>query len=363
MSFQTLPPPRTLLAAVAVAIVLLVPAAGAPPARAVATEPTIRELVGQRFVVAMRGTPPSPRCSAGSGGARSAASSCSAPTSSSPAQLRGLTATLQRAAREAGRPPLADRDRPGGGTGASPPVGRARCSLHAELGRLDARSDPRRRGSLAGRHSGSRGVNVDLAPVARRSGARARSWRSSSGRSAPTPLGVGRGGGRVRPGTRRRARRGCGEALSRDRDAPHATPTARRSRSRASRAALDRIDLAPFRAAIAAGVPIVMISNATYPALDAKPAPWSPRIQSLLRDELGFEGVTISDALDGAAATRGRALAIRRSARRPGGRRSAAPHRERGLERGRVRARRRRCRAGSTSRPSRCGELRPDRGA
>ena len=46
----------------------------------------------------------------------------------------------------------------------------------------------------------------------------------------------------------------------------------------------------PFRAAIAAGAPIVMISNATYPALDAKPAPWSPRIQSLLRHELGFDG-------------------------------------------------------------------------
>ena len=51
-----------------------------------------------------------------------------------------------------------------------------------------------------------------------------------------------------------------------------------------------------------------MISNATYPAIDAKPAPWSPRLQSLLRGELGFKGATISDALDGAAATRGRTL-------------------------------------------------------
>ena len=53
---------------------------------------------------------------------------------------------------------------------------------------------------------------------------------------------------------------------------------------------------------------MVMISNASYPALDSKPAPWSPRIQSLLRNELGFEGVTITDALDGAAATRRRTL-------------------------------------------------------
>jgi beta-N-acetylhexosaminidase len=67
-------------------------------------------------------------------------------------------------------------------------------------------------------------------------------------------------------------------------------------------------DLAPFRTAIGAGVPLVMISNASYPALDSKPAPWSPRIQSLLRDQLGFQGVTITDALDGAAATRRRSL-------------------------------------------------------
>jgi beta-N-acetylhexosaminidase len=53
---------------------------------------------------------------------------------------------------------------------------------------------------------------------------------------------------------------------------------------------------------------MVMISNATYPALDAKPAPWSPRIQSLLRDDVGFAGVTISDALEGAARVRGRSL-------------------------------------------------------
>ena len=33
-----------------------------------------------------------------------------------------------------------------------------------------------------------------------------------------------------------------------------------------------------------------MISNATYPALDAKPAPWSPRIQALLRRDARFRG-------------------------------------------------------------------------
>ena len=72
---------------------------------------------------------------------------------------------------------------------------------------------------------------------------------------------------------------------------------------------LTRTDLLPFRKAVAAGVPLVMISNATYPALDTKPAPWSPRIQALLRDQLSFEGATITDSLDDAAATRGRTIA------------------------------------------------------
>ena len=67
-------------------------------------------------------------------------------------------------------------------------------------------------------------------------------------------------------------------------------------------------DLQPFRALIRQGVPLVMMSNASYAAYGDKPAGWSPRLQSLLRGELGFPGVTITDALDGAATTRGRSL-------------------------------------------------------
>ncbi len=77
---------------------------------------------------------------------------------------------------------------------------------------------------------------------------------------------------------------------------------------------LEATDLVPFRRVIADGAPIVMISNASYPALDSKPAPWSPRIQALLRTDIGFQGVTITDALEGAAATRGRRVPIVASA-------------------------------------------------
>ncbi|MFE4516549.1 glycoside hydrolase family 3 N-terminal domain-containing protein [Kitasatospora sp. NPDC056783] len=57
---------------------------------------------------------------------------------------------------------------------------------------------------------------------------------------------------------------------------------------------------APYRGAIAAGVRLVMASWAVYPALDPdRPAGFSPRIiQGELRGRLGFEGVTVTDAME-----------------------------------------------------------------
>jgi beta-N-acetylhexosaminidase len=89
---------------------------------------------------------------------------------------------------------------------------------------------------------------------------------------------------------------------------------------------LEKVELVPFRAAIAAGVGAVMTAHVSLPLLDATPAPplredlrrnifdaegtevaldatmpasLSPRItQDLLRGELGFGGVVVADALD-----------------------------------------------------------------
>jgi beta-N-acetylhexosaminidase len=58
--------------------------------------------------------------------------------------------------------------------------------------------------------------------------------------------------------------------------------------------------LAPFRAAIAAGTKLVMVSNASYPALDPSgvPAVFSHAIVTgLLRGTLGFDGVVVTDSL------------------------------------------------------------------
>jgi beta-N-acetylhexosaminidase len=72
---------------------------------------------------------------------------------------------------------------------------------------------------------------------------------------------------------------------------------------RRSRAALDAADLPPFAAAIAAGVPLVMVAHARYPAFDrSRIASQSrPIIEGLLREELGFRGVVVTDAMEARA--------------------------------------------------------------
>lgn len=68
------------------------------------------------------------------------------------------------------------------------------------------------------------------------------------------------------------------------------------------RATIDAIDLRPFRAAIDAGVGMVMSGHFASPALTGNrttPATLAADVMDrLLRDELGFDGVSITDALD-----------------------------------------------------------------
>ncbi len=57
-------------------------------------------------------------------------------------------------------------------------------------------------------------------------------------------------------------------------------------------------DLPPFAAAIAAGARCVMTAHVVVRALDDRPATMSPRLLGMLRDEMGFTGVVVTDALD-----------------------------------------------------------------
>lgn len=71
-----------------------------------------------------------------------------------------------------------------------------------------------------------------------------------------------------------------------------------------SRAALRRVDEAPYREFAKVGGDAVMVGTAIYPAFGRRPAAFNPRIvQGELRDRIGFDGVTITDALGTVAAT------------------------------------------------------------
>jgi len=63
---------------------------------------------------------------------------------------------------------------------------------------------------------------------------------------------------------------------------------------------MERNDLVPFRAAIAAGVDCLMISHIWYSALDDAPTPAtvSKRVMDLARTELGYDGVIVTDCME-----------------------------------------------------------------
>lgn len=74
------------------------------------------------------------------------------------------------------------------------------------------------------------------------------------------------------------------------------------SRVNASRERLDQVELQPFRAAIAAGVDSVMVGQLLVPSLEPDPnrvATLSYNISTtLLKNQLGFQGIVITDAMD-----------------------------------------------------------------
>lgn len=76
--------------------------------------------------------------------------------------------------------------------------------------------------------------------------------------------------------------------------------------------ALRQADLIPFRSCIQAGAEAVMMAHVRYPAVDARPAGYSRRwIGEVLRGELGFAGVVISDDVGMAAAASAGGVAAR----------------------------------------------------
>ncbi len=61
--------------------------------------------------------------------------------------------------------------------------------------------------------------------------------------------------------------------------------------------AIEKVELAPFRAAVKAGVPLIMTAHILYPALDPDyPATLSHKILTgLLREKMGYDGLIVTD--------------------------------------------------------------------
>jgi beta-N-acetylhexosaminidase len=302
---------KTFLGAALVASLLC----GAGPSAAsvsASARPTLAQLVGQKLIVRMEGVTPSAdllgRIRRGEVGGVLLFSS----NLTTPAALVALTAQLHAAATGAGQPALLIAvDQEGGSVKRIPwaPPG-----LSApQLGRLGSASVAREQGASTGAALNALGIDVDFAPVAdvpaSTSSFMYREGRTFSFNASRTALltdAFARGlesGGVV---ATMKHFPGLGFA-TRNTDSAVVTIAA-------SRAALAP-GLLPYRTAIRHGVPLIMLSNATYSAYDARNgAGWSwTIINGLLRRDLGFTGVTITDSLDGTAKARGiwtRVLAI-----------------------------------------------------
>jgi beta-N-acetylhexosaminidase len=263
----------------------------------------LAQLVGARLVVGMDGTTPSASLLARVRSGRVGGVILMGRNVRSAPQLRALTGRLREAARSGGRRILVFTDQEGGGVRRvrwAPPAASAEA-----LGRL-GEAALRRRGRETAQALERLGVDVDLAPVADvpavpgsfiQAQHRAFSTIPNRAGKAVTAFSAGLLDGGISPTLKHFP--GLGLAVE-STDETAVTIDA-------SASVLDD-GLVPYRRAIAAGVaPLVMLSNASYRAYGGSPAAWSPRVLSLLAG-LGFGGVTITDALEALAATRGVAL-------------------------------------------------------
>ena len=153
-----------------------------------------------------------------------------------------------------------------------------------------------RQGAATGRYLRKLGIDVDLAPVldaSQSSGSflGSRSFGSDPGLVARVGGAFATGLQSARVAATAKHFPGLGTAGANTDDAAVTIGS--------SRAELMRL-LQPFRKTVRSGTKLVMVSNASYPALDASglPASISPGIvNNLLRKELGFGGVVITDAI------------------------------------------------------------------
>ena len=216
-----------------------------------------------------------------------------------PAEVCELTRRL-RAAAPADAPLLVGIDQEGGR------VQRLREPLAVwpparQLGLIDDSALTERVGQALGQDLYSLGFNLDFAPVL--DVVASESNAVIGDRSyGPDPELVARHGLAFARGLRRAGLLACGKHFPGHggpvADSHHTLPVEHRALME-----LRSCDLRPFTAAIGADLPLIMSAHVVYAAIDPRqPGTLSPAIgKRLLRDELGFGGVLISDDMEMAA--------------------------------------------------------------
>jgi beta-N-acetylhexosaminidase len=224
--------------------------------------------------------------------------------------VRALTSSLQRLAQDAGLPPfIVAADQEGGqlmavGEGTTPLPG------NMALGAAGSTELARRAGDVLGTELAAMGINLNFAPscdVNINPGNPVIGVRSFGEDPAKVAaLAAAMIEGIQSAGVAATAKHFPGHGDT-DSDSHHGLPSVPHTLER-----LQQVELQPFRGAIAADVKVIMSAHLALPALDgpdAPPATLSRRIlHGLLREQMGFGGVIITDAMDMKAIRQGDAL-------------------------------------------------------
>ena len=301
---------KTAVAALALALVATGGTArggSASPAQPPVDALTLEQQVGQLIVLSFSGATPPAYVLDALRQRRTAGVILFGGNIESPEQVRELT----RALRQAGGRPIVSVDQEGGAVRRipwAPPVASEPHQAATGTAGLSARNSAvalRRLGitvslapvadvpSVPGSVMAARAFSADPAIASRSVAAAVSGWRSGGVAAAAKHF------------------PGLGGATRNTDSAPVAIAR--------SRAQLEATDLPPFEAAIRAGVPLVMVGHARYPALDRNHIASQSRavVEQLLRGQLGFRGVVITDSMEARAslATGSVAVASERAVR------------------------------------------------
>ena len=248
---------------------------------------TLRQQVGQTIVLAFNGRGEPAYVARVLRDGQAAGVILFRSNAASPSQLRLLTRSISRSS---ARSALVAVDQEGGAIRTVSWSG----PVHAQRVQVNPGGEAR----AAARGLRRAGVNVTLGPVADLGVGSSLGERAFAGPPSLVAAATRRAVGGYRgSGVAATAKHfpGLGRASGATTDSTSVTIKATRAELAA--------DLAPFKAAVSAGVPLVMSSHARYPALDRShiASQSRPILQGMLRGDLGFTGVIVTDSLEARA--------------------------------------------------------------